>query len=482
MLLRFSGVKVLVDLIPTWEAGKPIYPDTKFETLVKEGWRKNELIFACISKKAATSSQIHLLPYRGDTPLPNHPIRKLLRRPNPYMGEAEFFSSILIYTDLAGRAVYEKQRDQGGRVIGLWPLRPDWVLPIPGNKQLIKGYIYSVPGMEPVYLDQADILDIRLFDPLRPLSPWPPVAVAARIGTVDNTATDFISLFMEKGGAPPGIIKTVQKLRIGEAEEIRRQWVERYGGAKGWAEPAVLDKDAEYQRVGLSFEEMGFESLDSRNEARICGILKVPPIIVNARVGLNRATYSNYREARSSWWEDDLVPIYESFIDELENQLLREFDPSGNLELRWDYTNVPALREERLVLWQRANEGLKMGGITVNEYRKEIGYTASPSGDVFLRQLNLVEIPMEHEPGTGGAPWEELAAEDDTTGGEDEGSSQSSGEEEEGVAQEEGKTAVFTNSKARKTLERRIQRASNDYFRKQRALIQKDLEEEYGKD
>ena len=71
-----------------------------------------------------------------------------------------------------------------------------------------------------------------------------------------------------------------QHLSEAQVELIRKRWRERYGGSENWLEPAVLDADAKYEKTGLSFEEMGFETLDDRNEARICMVFNVPPIIV----------------------------------------------------------------------------------------------------------------------------------------------------------------------------------------------------------
>ncbi len=388
------GAKTVSTITSTWEAGKPQYPETKFENLVKFGWRKNELIFACIAKKAGTASQVRLKVYSKSTeePVPNHPLQTMIRNPNPFMSEYDFWSSVFIYQDLAGRAAYEKERNRAGKTIHLWPLRPDWLHPIPSQTQFISGYEYEVPGVGSKVLPAEDVLDMRLFDPINQYNSWPPVAVAGRIGDVDNSATDFIKIFFEKGGIPPGVIKTTKRLRDTEVTEIRRKWGERYGGIQGWLEPAVLDQDASYEPTGSTFEQMGFEILDARNEARICAVLQVPPIIVGAKVGLDRSTMANYKEARTSWWEDDLVPTYMNHMDSLEN-LAAEYP---DIYLGWDFSQVPALREERVTLWSRANEGLKMGGITVNEYRNELGYKPlGETGDVFLRPMNLQTVDLE---------------------------------------------------------------------------------------
>lgn len=387
----FRQEKTVANLVPSWAEGQPTYPTVNFENLVRYGWRKNELIYACVNRKASTASQVHLmvLGENGEEDF-NHPLAKLIHSPNPYMTESDFWKAIIIYQHLAGRAIFEKERNRSGKVVRLWPLRPDWVQVIPSSESVVRGYRYAVPGMEAKDLDARDVVDFRLFDPLDSYHGWPPVAVAARVGDVDNAATDFVKLFWEKGGMPAYYIKTKQKLTETTASELQARWAAKYGGSEKWVKPAVLDQDADVMRVGNSFEEMAFSDLDARSESRICAVLGVPPIIVNAKVGLDRSTFSNYKEARSSWWQDVLIPIYEDLLDTLENQLASEF---GEVKLRWDYDAVPALQDDRTAVWNRAIEAFRSSLITRNEFRRIVGLSdLGPRGEMYVLSVAQVEI------------------------------------------------------------------------------------------
>lgn len=392
------AVKSVATIVATWQNMKPSYSETKFPDLVKYGLRKNELIYACVTTKADTASQVQMVvtDAKSNNVITNHPLKLLLQRPNPRMTEFDFWYSVIMYLHLSGHAVYEKQRDRSGKVIALWPLRPDKIAPIASSTKFIAGYEYSIPDGSVVFLKTEDVLEFKLFDPLNPYNSWPPVAVAARVGDIDNDVTDFIKVFWEKGATPPAVLKTTQKLTDTQVTDLKRRWAERYGGADKWIEPAVLDKDADYKQVGSTFTEMLFAELDARNESRICAVLKVPPILVGAKVGLDRSTYTNYGEARRAWWEDTLIPLYKSFIDVIENQLVPEFDAGVNVD--WDFSGVIALAEEQQQRWARALDALKGGAISVNEYRWTLGFPSVSGGDVFLRPLNIQQVaspPME---------------------------------------------------------------------------------------
>ena len=117
-----NGEKALqATVVRGWDEGKPSYPEVNFETMAKQGYRKNELIFACISKTANSASQVALRVYdkKSEQEIPDHPLRQLIERPNSQMAEYDFWSANSIYEDLAGTAYWEKERSASGAVVGL---------------------------------------------------------------------------------------------------------------------------------------------------------------------------------------------------------------------------------------------------------------------------------------------------------------------------------------------------------------------------
>jgi hypothetical protein len=196
---------------------------------------------------------------------------------------------------------------------------------------------------------------------------------------------------------------------------------------------------------------MGFEILDARSEARICMILRTPPILVGAKVGLDRSTFSNYGEARRSYWQDTLSPLFRRVRDELQSDLAPEF--GDDVELRWDMSQVPALQEEQTAIWDRALRAFTGSGLTRNEFREMVGKPAiGPTGDVFVMTLNQVETPLKRPAGDrqGAKP----VAED----GPDDGQG-----DEEGKAREL-KAAAAPDDAERRRHERGVRRAMEGYF------------------
>lgn len=448
---------------------RAVAPETRLEPLIKNGWRKNELIYACVSKKANTASQTRLMVVRkkSETELPNHPLRTLLQRPNKFMTESNFYTAIIILQDFAGNCYFEKVRSRAGRTVELWPVRPDWMKAHLDSTGMQTGWVYTPPGLSPHFFELVDILSIRLWDPLNEYFGYPPVAVAARVGDLDNGMTDYVRMVFEKGGIPPGILTSTQPITDAIADRIRALWREKYGGVTNWDAPVILGHDTKYQSTGLSFQQLGMDLLDQRAEVRICMVLNVPPTLINSKIGLERAVESNVKEIQRNWWDNDLIPLYKHIGDSIRNSLLTLEYPDG-LDLKWDFSDVPALQDDRDKTRQVALEALRSGAITRNQFLVEWGLPELGSrGDVFLMNSMTVEVPvsvMRTEIGSEG--------DDDAGGAGDDGSddnndydSEPDGAGKSRPAQMKVVTFPPEKASAMRKVEGRIQTALTKYYK-----------------
>src|SRR5436189_4943838 len=102
-----SGDQGVVQIDPFF-GGRPnldgmLYPDSSYETFARNGYGRNELVFACISEKAQSLPQSVLRVYptsAGGEPLESHRLRPLIAQPNPVTNEFEFFELSVTYLDL----------------------------------------------------------------------------------------------------------------------------------------------------------------------------------------------------------------------------------------------------------------------------------------------------------------------------------------------------------------------------------------------
>jgi len=371
---------------------EPQYPEPSFVAHADVGFAKNELVYACIMEKATSLPDAPLRVYTGDgmgASREEHPLRRLISNPNPVMTEFELMELTVIHMDLAGTAFWEKVRDRAGRVTEVWPLRPDLVRILP-QKNGRPHYAYVIGGGRVVDLG-TDVMAFRYPNPVDPYLGQAPMRAALRAVALDNEATDFVKALLQNRAVPGTVIETEQKIDEALVDRLTAKWIERFGG-NNRGKPGFLQKGMKVQRLGLNLEELEFPDLRTISESRICMSFGVPPILVGAKVGLDRSTFANYREARVSLWEETLMPLQKRMQQVIVKELLPDVEgvrPRRSV-VRFDNSEVLALRESEGKRWELATQALRAGGITVNQFCRYVGLPTHPDADIYLRPAGVI--------------------------------------------------------------------------------------------
>tara|TARA_R110002110_G_scaffold17639_5_gene75057 strand:+ start:156 stop:1514 length:1359 start_codon:yes stop_codon:yes gene_type:complete len=153
---------------------------------------------------------------------------------------------------------------------------------------------------------------------------------------------------------------------------------------------AVLDDDAEYQQMASSPKDMALTEITDKAESRICAVLGVPPILISANVGLQRSTFSNYREARFSFHSETLEPLINRFLRFFNYCLEPEFPNDGKVMV--DLSEMRSFLDDKDSVTSRATTLFNSGIITLNEARAMVGQeTVGDDGDVRRIPVNIIE-------------------------------------------------------------------------------------------
>lgn len=402
-----QGVKAAYEIVPRGVQGRPAPPSTDVESLMA-AHRRNELVYACINAKAKAATSPRLVvqnragrgQWRED---PQHPARALVARPNPDMTEIDFIRWAIVSAEVAGVFYAEIVPAKGTRLPAeLRPLNPAFVTPIPMPGGVIE-YEYKI-GREKVRLKAEQVIARRLPDLASRWAGLSPLAVAMGSVDADIAQTDFIRSFFNNGGVPSGLLKILnQSLTEEDSQQIKAQWAAKYGRASGRQhDVAVLDENAEYQKIGSGIDEIDSQSVRGLVESRICQVFGVPPQIVGAYVGLQHSTYSNYREAMTAFWDNELGPMFKDWAAFFTWQLLTRFEgdrvAAEAVRFAYDFAEVGALQEDVDAKHDRARKDFESGGMTLNEYRGIIGLKKDPQGDHYVRKLATQKVPFDEQP------------------------------------------------------------------------------------
>jgi len=177
-----------------------------------------------------------------------------------------------------------------------------------------------------------------------------------------------------------------------EPEDVaaaRSRWAEIYGGSQNWTDIAVMDQGGEYQRIGLTFDELDMESLDARNEGRIVMPFGVPLTLIESRPALVQSTYNNKESDRVMFWEDVRLPELRMFEVEWQYFLHGE---DGSFPA-YDLSVIPALQPARAARTLRILDAAKVGLATRAEYKESEGLPFEDSDNIYL-----VPVMMRPEP------------------------------------------------------------------------------------
>ena len=378
----------------SYSPGMASYPDSNFANFASEGYGKNEVVYSCIRELATGAATPHYFVQApatdgGMVEVTNGLLYDLISRPNYDEDWYTFLEKLVTSLEVAGNAYVYKERSRGNQVTALYLLRPDWVKIIAG-KYGADGYVWEMDGKEyPVA--REDICHLRFPNPSGSLYGLSPLQVLARTVNLDISMTDFAKVFFANAGVPSGLLKLMRRLTTQEeAATVRSRWRSTFGGPNNFHKVAILDEDADYQQMAAAPKDMALSELHDLTESRICSVFGVPPILIGANVGLQRSTFSNYREARLSFHSETLEPLVTRILRYFNSNLFPEYQ--GNEVLAVDWSAMRSSLDDKADQTTRTTASFNAGIITLNEARGELGYEAITEGDVRRIPATMFEV------------------------------------------------------------------------------------------
>ena len=403
--------EVAVAVPLNYDVGQATYPDANFESFATEGYAKSEIVHACIRELAVSAASPRYYVQApatdgGAVEVTTGLLYDLTSRPNPHSDWYSFIETLVTYLMVAGNTFTLKERTRAGKVAALYHLRPDRVRIIGGDYGA-EGYIYTVGGQD-FTIPREDICHLALPNPGGDLYGLSPLQVLARNVNLDLNMTDFAKVYFQNAGVPSGLLKIKRRLQTQEeASVIRARWRSQFGGRNNFHRVAILDEDADYVPMANSPKDMALPELHDLTESRICAVFGVPAILVGANVGLQRSTYSNYREARIAFHSETLEPMVSRILRHFNRHMIDEYN--GNETLTVDWAAMRSSLDDREAITSRVT-GLFAGGIlTLNEAREQLGMEAITDGGVRRIPASIFEV-AEGAPAAvavGAAPVEE---------------------------------------------------------------------------
>ncbi len=382
---------VSLPLAPQWDNGQAI---GAYGAFAAEGYNGNTVVNAAIREIAMSAAlpSYRLMAYDGQNiVVTNTDAARLLYDPNDQQCQADFVELLTVYLMVTGNAYALRERNASGRIVALRLLRPDRVEIKIGRDGHVAYYCYTIDGVR-YDLRSDDIAHLKLPNPYDDVYGLSPLQVASKYVNLDTATVTFLRSYFANAGVPAGILKVNRRINSqAEADSARAKWRSSFSGSKGWHGLAVLDEDATYQQVAPNIKDMDTSTMTRATETRICAVFGVPPILLGLESGLESSTYSNYEQARSSFWDETISPLVRR-IEKFLHRALEVSEREPRNEVKADFSNVPAYADDYDAESARIVAQYGAGILTLNEARKALALDPLEHGDMRLLAKNNIEI------------------------------------------------------------------------------------------
>lgn len=345
----------------------------------------NSAVYACLQAIATALAEPPLRAYR-DWPgervkQDGTPFAQLLARPNPNLTMAQLLGYISNCLHIDGNAYWRKLRagdDLTGNVVEVWPISPSALKPVTerGSGDFISYYRYYVrPG---IYEDipPENIVHFRMgIDDADHRLGCAPLKRLVREVSSDEQATRYADRLLSNlaiNGLSLEWDKDAPPIDKPTADELKARISAAYGG-DNVGSVSVLSPGAKLVQHGFSPEQMDMKTLHRVPEERIAAVLGIPAVVAGLGAGLDRATYSNFAEAREAFTEMKLIPTWRAIEDSVTMALAPDFTSERDVRAAFDLADVRALQADEDARATRLQIYVAAGILDVDEARAEIG-------------------------------------------------------------------------------------------------------------
>jgi HK97 family phage portal protein len=241
----------------------------------------------CVRVRAATMAQIpcHVFENLGEDDFREAtelPLYKLLNdRPNSWMQSPIFWAMVEAFVCLRGQFIAYKIGLPGRPILQLIPIT-DKVTKIEQNKDYSLTYHVRFGNGETQPISQDKILHIRGLLTLDGINGVNPIEHAAETIGLGRSSTRFLSRYFGKGLHPGAILSHPLALNpITHANKLEALKI-KYAGLNNSQDVMLLDEAMTVSFPTVKLVDAQYLELMKMNEAQICGLFRVPLMLVQS--------------------------------------------------------------------------------------------------------------------------------------------------------------------------------------------------------
>jgi len=252
-----------------------------------------------------------------------HPLYSLIHeQPNPEQTAMEWRETAMCHLLLRGNHFSEKQYDQAGRLIALWPIHPDRVRVERQNTNAPLSYRISIPGGGEVRLGPDRILHLRGMGS-NGITGFSPIALARNAVGLAIAAQDYGARLFRNDTRPGGVLEHPGKLSDPAYKRLRTSIEQEHQGLTNAHRMMILEEGMKWQQIGINPDDAQFLESRKFSVTEIARLFNLPPHFLR---DLERATFSNIEQQGIEFVVYSLRPWLVRFEQRLKIELLSAQD------------------------------------------------------------------------------------------------------------------------------------------------------------
>jgi Phage portal protein len=287
--------------------------------------------------------------------------------------------------------------------LGLWPVRPDRMTPVPDRRNFLAGWIYTSPdGREQVPLLPTEVIFNRFSDPEDIYGGCGPIqSVLTDIEAADY-ASQWNRNYFVNSAEPGGIIQLDHEFREGEFDEIVSRWRETHRGVARAHRISVLEAGVTWvPNAHGAVKDMDFANLRSTMRDIIREALGMAKVMTGVSDDVNRANAQTGQEVFASW---KVEPRLQRWRNVLNSQFLPLFGATAtDVEFDYVYPRPENREQDALELATKSNAVLTLvtAGCDLHDALSTVGL---PDMKAALQVSTDPALPPRWTPGNPAAP------------------------------------------------------------------------------
>lgn len=323
-----------------------------YASLCRDGFARNPIAHRCVRLIAESAASV---PLRSADPR----LAKLMSRGLPGRSAVEMLESFYGYLQLGGNGFIEAVLS-GDEPIALTAHRPDTLKMDLDAKGKATGWTQEIGGRtrrfpRDMATGRCALFHMRLFNPADDCHGLSPLSAAAQAVDLHNRGAVWAKALLENSARPSGALvhdpASGERLTDEQFERLKSELETNFSGPRAAGRPLVLEGGLDWKTISMSPSDMDFIQLRREAAREIALAFGVPPMLLGLP-GDN--TYANYREANQAFWRQTIIPLVAKTATGLGDWLAGFY--GEETRIMPDLDAVPALAEERAVLWKRLSD------------------------------------------------------------------------------------------------------------------------------